>query len=216
MHRRTDDPAGQIAVGDHGPDRAERVAEAGHDSLRRIGQGAVQIEDHQLRACLHESILPDVSGRAVAGPTAHYCRDVASQLRREARYHGDEAVVPGMLDFAVNVRAAGPPSWLVDRLAAGIDRSRPLPDRDGLASRGGSRRRQARAQLRRGRAAGRSRRGVRAAAEPASAVGCAHRAVVHRARSGAGRRRRAHPARRAWRAVRPGRRGRCRTRPISS
>ena len=25
-----------------------------------------------------------------------------------ARYHGDQAVVPGMLDFAVNVRAGGP------------------------------------------------------------------------------------------------------------
>jgi histidinol-phosphate aminotransferase len=38
-------------------------------------------------------------------------------LRAAARYHGDEAVAPGMLDFAVNVRADAPPSWLVDRLA---------------------------------------------------------------------------------------------------
>jgi histidinol-phosphate aminotransferase len=43
---------------------------------------------------------------------------VASQSRAEARYHGDQAAVPGMLDFAVNVRAAEPPSWLVDRLNA--------------------------------------------------------------------------------------------------
>jgi histidinol-phosphate aminotransferase len=35
-----------------------------------------------------------------------------------ARYHGDQAVAPGMLDFAVNVRAAQPPKWLVQRLAA--------------------------------------------------------------------------------------------------
>ncbi|MUL77509.1 Rv2231c family pyridoxal phosphate-dependent protein CobC [Mycolicibacterium sp. CBMA 226] len=35
-----------------------------------------------------------------------------------ARYHGDQAVAPGMLDFAVNVRGAGPPQWLADRLAA--------------------------------------------------------------------------------------------------
>jgi histidinol-phosphate aminotransferase len=54
----------------------------------------------------------------LAGPTAHYCRDVASQLRQAARYHGDQAAIPAMLDFAVNVRAAGPPSWLVDRLSA--------------------------------------------------------------------------------------------------
>ncbi|HXS85380.1 MAG TPA: Rv2231c family pyridoxal phosphate-dependent protein CobC [Mycobacterium sp.] len=35
-----------------------------------------------------------------------------------ARYHGDQAAEPGMLDFAVNVRQARPPSWLTDRLAA--------------------------------------------------------------------------------------------------
>jgi histidinol-phosphate aminotransferase len=35
-----------------------------------------------------------------------------------ARYHGDQAAEPGMLDFAVNVRQAQPPSWLLDRLAA--------------------------------------------------------------------------------------------------
>ncbi len=42
---------------------------------------------------------------------------MASQPRAAARYHGDQAAVPGMLDFAVNVRASEPPSWLVDRLA---------------------------------------------------------------------------------------------------
>ncbi len=35
-----------------------------------------------------------------------------------ARYHGDQAAEPGMLDFAVNVRHAQPPAWLVKRLAA--------------------------------------------------------------------------------------------------
>jgi histidinol-phosphate aminotransferase len=35
-----------------------------------------------------------------------------------ARYHGDQAAAPGMLDFAVNVRHAHPPQWLIQRLAA--------------------------------------------------------------------------------------------------
>src|ERR1700756_4870933 len=34
------------------------------------------------------------------------------------KYHGDQAVAPGMLDFAVNVRHAQPPEWLIRRLAA--------------------------------------------------------------------------------------------------
>jgi histidinol-phosphate aminotransferase len=46
---------------------------------------------------------------------------VASQPRTAARYHGDEAAEPGMLDFAVNIRVSEPPSWLVDRLAARLD-----------------------------------------------------------------------------------------------
>ncbi len=35
-----------------------------------------------------------------------------------ARYHGDQAAEPGMLDFAVNIRHAQPPKWLLARLAA--------------------------------------------------------------------------------------------------
>ena len=35
-----------------------------------------------------------------------------------ARYHGDQAAAPGMLDFAVNVRHDQPPAWLTQRLAA--------------------------------------------------------------------------------------------------
>ncbi|MET0995765.1 MAG: hypothetical protein ABWY20_17555, partial [Mycobacterium sp.] len=43
---------------------------------------------------------------------------MASLPRAAARYHGDRAALPGMLDFAVNVRTDEPPSWLVERLAS--------------------------------------------------------------------------------------------------
>ncbi len=39
-------------------------------------------------------------------------------VRPGARYHGDQAAAPGMLDFAVNVRQPNPPRWLQHRLAA--------------------------------------------------------------------------------------------------
>ncbi len=42
----------------------------------------------------------------------------ASMSYLTSRYHGDQAVEPGMLDFAVNVRHPQPPSWLLERLAA--------------------------------------------------------------------------------------------------
>ncbi|MBP1822201.1 hypothetical protein [Mycobacterium sp. OAE908] len=42
---------------------------------------------------------------------------MASQPRAAARYDGDQAAEPGMLDFAVDVRGAEPPSWLVDAIA---------------------------------------------------------------------------------------------------
>ncbi len=38
------------------------------------------------------------------------------------RHHGDVDAAPGLLDFAVNVRGAGPPAWLRERLVAALDR----------------------------------------------------------------------------------------------
>ena len=38
-------------------------------------------------------------------------------MRPGSRYHGDQAAVPGLLDFAVNVRHTAPPDWLLRRLA---------------------------------------------------------------------------------------------------
>ncbi|QIS10789.1 Rv2231c family pyridoxal phosphate-dependent protein CobC [Nocardia arthritidis] len=44
------------------------------------------------------------------------------------RYHGDVAARPGLLDFAVNVRAAAPPDWLRARLAARLGELGRYPD----------------------------------------------------------------------------------------
>ena len=55
-------------------------------------------------------------------------RGAETPVRPGSRYHGDQAGAPGLLDFAVNVRPAGPPDWLLRRLA---DR---LPDLAGYPS----------------------------------------------------------------------------------
>ena len=57
VHRRADDAAGQVTVGNVGADLTEGVAEAGHDALRRIGQGAVEVEDHQLRSGRRDGVI---------------------------------------------------------------------------------------------------------------------------------------------------------------
>jgi len=62
------------------------------------------------------------------------------------RHHGDVDAVPGLLDFAVNVRGAAPPRWLRDRLAAALDDLARYPSaahnaaaRDAVAARHGRR-----------------------------------------------------------------------------
>ncbi len=53
-----------------------------------------------------------------------------------ARYHGDQAAAPGMLDFAVNVRHNQPPPWLIHCLAARLpDLARYPGSDDELAAR---------------------------------------------------------------------------------
>ncbi len=49
-----------------------------------------------------------------------------------ARYHGDQAAAPGLLDFAVNVRHAQPPDWLVHRLASRLPDLARYPSIDDL------------------------------------------------------------------------------------
>lgn len=54
----------------------------------------------------------------------------------DLRHHGDVDAEPGLLDFAVNVRGAGPPGWLRDRLVAAVDQLGRYPSSaDDLAAR---------------------------------------------------------------------------------
>ena len=45
------------ALGEVGADLTEGVTEAGHNALRRIGQGAVEVEDHQLRPGRRDGVI---------------------------------------------------------------------------------------------------------------------------------------------------------------
>ena len=46
----------------------------------------------------------------------------------DLRHHGDAEIGSGLLDLAVNVRAAGPPPWLRGRLERALDRLGSYPD----------------------------------------------------------------------------------------
>ncbi len=62
--------------------------------------------------------IPGVGGEVVRVSDVANVDPSASIPLALARYHGDQAAELGMLDFAVNVRHAQPPAWLVERLAA--------------------------------------------------------------------------------------------------
>ncbi|MFC3521695.1 Rv2231c family pyridoxal phosphate-dependent protein CobC [Streptomonospora nanhaiensis] len=46
----------------------------------------------------------------------------------DLRHHGDAEVGPGLLDFAVNVRAGTPPAWLAERVSASLADLAAYPD----------------------------------------------------------------------------------------
>ncbi|HUO39876.1 MAG TPA: Rv2231c family pyridoxal phosphate-dependent protein CobC, partial [Mycobacterium sp.] len=56
-----------------------------------------------------------------------------SSRRAAARYHGDVAAAPGMLDFAVNIRHDSPPRWLVEMLSSRLFELGRYPSDDGPA-----------------------------------------------------------------------------------
>ena len=72
---------------------------------------------------------PSVSRHGPTVPTAReipreaaYTPRLMSAVDDLLRHHGDVDAAPGLLDFAVNVRAAAPPPWLRKCLVAALDR----------------------------------------------------------------------------------------------
>ncbi|SDN57743.1 Rv2231c family pyridoxal phosphate-dependent protein CobC [Allokutzneria albata] len=65
---------------------------------------------------------------------------MSSDVDRAAlRHHGDVEALPGLADFAVNVRADRPPQWLRERLAAALDKLGRYPSaQDDAAARAGA------------------------------------------------------------------------------
>ena len=55
-------------------------------------------------------------------------------MDHDLRHHGDVEATPGLLDLAVNVRAAEPPAWLRGRLERGLDRLGAYPDQRAAAA----------------------------------------------------------------------------------
>lgn len=77
-------------------------------------------------------LCPDTGAdpEAVTVPDVASLHSSVSVPLAAARYHGDQAAEPGMLDFAVNVRHAQPPAWLTERLAARLTDLARYPSRD--------------------------------------------------------------------------------------
>ena len=72
VHRRPDDLGGQVALGYRRADVAERVQEAGNDPFGGVGEGAVEVEYHQLWCC-HHPIVSDTAAVQAAGRPGRSC-----------------------------------------------------------------------------------------------------------------------------------------------
>lgn len=79
-------------------------------------------------AALAEGVAPEGErpGGARVAAVDRAADDESGEL--DLRHHGDRDVRPGLVDFAVNVRAECPPAWLQERLAASVARWGAYPD----------------------------------------------------------------------------------------
>ena len=155
MHRRTDDQAGQVAVGHRGADLAQRVPEAGHDALRRVGQGAVEVEDHQLRARRDGTVRVSVTTPFSRRTTVVLWRVNPGVRRALPRRPGRGARHAGLRRQRPR-RPSRRRGWSTGSAARLTDLGR-YPSAADEAPRDPRRRRQARTQPRRGGAARRRR-----------------------------------------------------------
>ena len=129
------------------PISAEGVPEAGHDAVRRVGEGAVEVEDHQLgamrlsgrdRAC-HIAIVLDA---ATASGYRACCGAVTVSDVGEFAFERVDSARGGALSRRSGRRTRHarfrrqrpvmrePPAWLVERLAARLTDLAGYPSRD--------------------------------------------------------------------------------------
>lgn len=92
---------------------------AGHPALaQRFADAVHHAEPHRPAECHVSTAEPVIRPRK---------RDTQRHLG-PGRFHGDQELAPGLMDFAVNVYDGPRPDWLDEALRAGLDESHRYPD----------------------------------------------------------------------------------------